>query len=246
MITAETGFIEAREYDEMKNRSLKYLNEDIIRNIDLIDPISRDAADILYAGDDGVLIYERRSHSYMLACENESANKLCAIIPESAHLMSCHCDRAVEIMKIRGLDIFMKCYEAVYLPREAPKLTGKFSINLLGLEDLNFVRKYYHTVDDEKYIKGVIEAGDLFGAYYRGKLIGFAGFHDEGSVGLLEIVPEFRRMGAATELEAFVTAEAIRRGKYPYCQVEEANEKSFALQKKLGYTICEKPMYWLE
>ena len=34
-------------------------------------------------------------------------------------------------------------------------------------------------------------------------------------------------------------------GRLPYCHVETDNQASMALQRKLGLTIDEQPLYWV-
>ena len=38
----------------------------------------------------------------------------------------------------------------------------------------------------------------MHGAFQKGELLGFIGMHSEGSVGMLEVLPQHRRKGAAT------------------------------------------------
>ena len=53
-----------------------------------------------------------------------------------------------------------------------------------------------------EYVEDRLKAGVIFGAFVDGRLAGFVGEHHEGSMGMLEVVPEFRRRGIAQALEA--------------------------------------------
>ena len=64
-------------------------------------------------------------------------------------------------------------------------------------------------------------------------------------MGLLEIFPAFRRKGYGAELESFMISRMLERGLLPYCQVEVDNEKSLALQWKLGMTVSREKVYWV-
>ena len=52
-------------------------------------------------------------------------------------------------------------------------------------------------------------------------------------MGLLEILPEYRRLGLAYALEAHLINHLLSLGRVPFCQVALYNEASIRLQKKL-------------
>ena len=54
----------------MKNTALKYLDKNKLLYMGIIEPIRKNTADILYAGEDGVLIKEKNSGAYMIAVDN--------------------------------------------------------------------------------------------------------------------------------------------------------------------------------
>ena len=71
------------------------------------------------------------------------------------------------------------------------------------------------------------------------------GRHREGSVGLLNVFPQYRRRGYGQRLETFILNRVVAAGERPYCQIFEGNEASLALQAKLGWLLAEKPICWL-
>lgn len=75
--------------------------------------------------------------------------------------------------------------------------------------------------------------------------VGYIGQHPEGSMGLLYIFPEYRRHGYAEELERFQINEIVSQGRTPYAHIIEDNEKSLALQKKLGAIFADDKIVWL-
>ena len=99
-------------------------------------------------------------------------------------------------------------------------------------------------VDDIGYIRDRIEAG-MFGVFLKGEIAGFAGTHEERSMGLLEILPEYRRLGLAYALEAHLINHLLSQGRVPFCQVAIVNVASIRLQQKLGLTISDQVVYWL-
>ncbi|MFQ9917932.1 MAG: GNAT family N-acetyltransferase [Flavonifractor plautii] len=52
----------------------------------------------------------------------------------------------------------------------------------------------------------------MLGAFVDGTLAGFAGFHGEGSIGLLEVLPAYRRRGLGEALLRGAVRLALERG----------------------------------
>jgi tRNA (guanine37-N1)-methyltransferase len=145
-----------------------------------------------------------------------------------------------------GFESAMDCCHAIYLSnRPIPyTLPDGAEIRLLDSNHLDFVHEHYRTVDDADYILERIEAG-MFGAFVRGEPAGFIGTHDERSMGLLEVLPEYRRLGLAYALEAHLINHLLSLDRTPFCQVSIRNEPSIALQRKLGLALSDTVIRWL-
>ncbi|WP_455580906.1 GNAT family N-acetyltransferase [Dysosmobacter sp.] len=142
----------------------------------------------------------------------------------------------------------MTCAQALYLKKEPVVLTPRpgVSVRPLTMEDLDFVVRNYHNPGAyASHIRGRIAEG-MLGGLADGELAGFAGVHQEGAMGLLEVLPAFRRRGLAEVLEAAVINRQLRRGRLPYCHVRVGNTASETLQKKLGLTFDSRLLYWLD
>ena len=79
-----------------------------------------------------------------------------------------------------------------------------------------------------------LAAGTIDGGYLDGELVGFIGMHAEGSMGMLEVFPGWRRRGVALALEAAKIASGLAAGHVPWAQVFPENRASIALQHRLG------------
>ena len=89
------------------------------------------------------------------------------------------------------------------------------------------------------------DRGELYGGFEGEHFAGFIGRHREGSIGLLEVFPEYRRHGCGMELESFMVNKTLEEGRIPFCHVMLDNEKSLNLQKKIGFTIADTPIFWI-
>lgn len=233
----------------MREQSIDYLQRDSLGNIDLLEPIRRGTAEIVEVLPDGVLLYETAAQMYILTCETPaSAMHLIGKI-ESVNLVATHQDYAVPMLIEKfGLRQTMCCYQAAWLHPQPPMVpsSSRIAIDLFRPEMAEKITSIYSHQIGVDYIRGRIKAGELFGAYRNGELAGFIGLHAEGSMGMLEITPPYRRMGIATQLVSYLCAFQLARGRIPFSQFTQENAASRKLHERLGFAISDRPVFWLE
>lgn len=143
-----------------------------------------------------------------------------------------------------GLETEQPCTQWVYtapqppqLPREDVRpLTEDFAARCAAI--------YHPGSDDPSYMLDRIRAGRLWGLFRQGELAGFIGTHHEGSMGILNVLPAYRRQGLAAALESWLIGWQLARGWTPYCHVYADNAASHALQAHLGLTPAPEPVLW--
>ena len=85
----------------------------------------------------------------------------------------------------------------------------------------------------------------MLGAFVDGTPAGFAGFHIEGAIGMLEVLSPYRRRGIGEALLRGVVSLALSGGQYAYGQVFTDNAPSLALQRKAGMVVSQEILFWL-
>lgn len=232
----------------MYTQALKYLNEEMMANIAMIEAIHRDNAEILSAERGAVLLREKNSSAYMLyAKEFEPGEVLLRLLLEREDLRELSvtradlCRRAEELL---GLRLDFEYYHVAYLENKAPEPAGRLEIRTPPEELADVIADHYEYLDREQVIAH-IRREHLFGGFHNGELVGFIGEHPEGSIGILEVLPEYRRHGYAYDLESFMIDRHFNQGKIPFAQIFTDNEKSLSLQRKLGMTQAEQSCFWL-
>ena len=234
----------------MKLSMTDYLARERLANIDMIELILLPETQALRFDEEGLLLY--RDGLYLLACE---PGKGCSFLPlltrgltEGAErLIVLRGEETIEpLVRDYGFQVVMDCVHAVYPAKEPLRYTLPENAEIRPLDPCHagFVHEHYHMVDDIAYIRERIRAG-MYGAFVGGYLAGFVGTHDEGSIGMLEVLPEFRRLGLAYALEAHLINRLLESGHTPYCQVSIKNEPSIALQRKLGMEFSSAVIHWL-
>ena len=119
------------------------------------------------------------------------------------------------------------------------------SFRLLDASFADAVAEQYRTMPRKDTVQHV-EAGLVFGGFNaKSELVGFIGEHDESSMGMLEIYPEHRGRGYATQLEGMQTNRFLASGRTPFCQVAVGNVASERLQARLGLTQVPGEQCWI-
>ncbi len=231
---------------QAKTRALSWLEQRAVLHMGMIEALRRGDAKLLCAEDGGVLLFERKSGAYMLSAGSPEAGERLLEAVGPAGLFVAHQDFMVPILTQRfGLNNKFDCRQAVYLGGEALPACDNTAISVLRRRHEGTVLDHYRTTDDAPYIRNRIAGRQMFGAFVNGNLAGFIGVHSEGSMGFLEVLPEYRRMGLGAALESYLVNLHLQKGWTPFCQIFADNEPSLRLQRKLGLEVSEEHMYWL-
>lgn len=223
---------------------------DNLNDIDMLEPMRLNQVQLLYQGEDGIIFHELRSDTCMISMNNVYHFK---ILYEQMQL---HQYQLFNVKQKDIVDILVNdyhqtlqfaCYQAVYeqskyIPIQYPP---EVNICLLTPAYSQKIKEVYQHSDDSQYIDDLIEKKHLWGLFDNNELAGFIGIHNEGSMGLLEVLPQYQRRGYAMMLESYLINYFLNQSWIPYCQVIEGNYPSLQLQNKLGLKISEKVSYWL-
>lgn len=230
------------------------LNRDPVLYLDLTEAIRRGEGRLIAAMPRGALVsfrnYEKDGQELgftMFADDLETAKRLLAMLPPQPDFLTVHEDFYLDELEKRfGFDRLNPCWQVGYLRTMAPAAPDcEAEIRQLELSHLPAVVEHYaeNGVDDG-YLSGLIEQGELYGAFEGETLMAFIGRHAEGSMGLLEVLPQYRRRGLGRRLQSHLIDLELSRGRIPYGQVFDGNEASLALQQSLGMTRSMGRLYW--
>lgn len=232
------------------NIANEMLSKNFLLNVDMLECIRRGSAEILFASNEGVLLKDLPSNIYMLSSNNiEVSKNLINILPYDFNIISVHDKFSFDLLLEKHIfSETMICYNTVYT-KKTPIAYEKHSIEIkpLTIEYRDNIINSYCKIDivDSNYIENRLKENVMFGAFVDSNLCGFIGIHEEGSIGMLEVLPEFKGKGIGSALQIEATNNALTHKRYPYGQVIETNTASTALQKKLGFELSKDKVYWL-
>ena len=225
----------------MKEKALEFLNKDYLLNVDMIECIRRDICRILYASDKAVLIVADSGWVHMLSCEDRELG-LELIKTHQPPWVVLHQMDMREAVAGLGYRIGDECWQSAYT-KTTPMEETLADIRRLDRRFLKRIADNYELADEGE-IAALLDAGVIYGAFAGGELAGFIGKHEEGSVGLLFVFPEFRRMGIAEALERNYVNRELAEGNVAYGQIFVGNTPSRQLQEKLGMDLSDKFICW--
>lgn len=226
-----------------------FLDRDPALYAGLIQLFRRNTVRVLEEDADGVFIQDTHGVTYMLAYTDAALAR---------RWLDRHRDEPCPLMMLIGdgavadyaAGIFrhekeMRVYQAVYEKTAPPAGPRRLRIETASAADVPFVAAHYSELDMPELMQ-IAADGELFvGCGGQGERVGFVGRHLEGSMGLLHVLPEHRRMGYGAELERFMIARMLEKGLIPYCQFEIHNAASRSLQRSLGLRITDTEIRWL-
>lgn len=216
------------------------LERDPILYLDLTEPLRRGEGRVLAAHPAGALISLDRCDGgfSLLASDRTAAEELLSLLPPDPRLVFVHEEFSLSLLAQRfNLTPSLPFYQAAYLKKEPlPLPETAAQVRPLDLTALPLLLANYK-YGSEAYLRQLLAQNSLFGAFEGDTLLAFIGLHSEGTIGLLEVLPPYRRRGLARLLESCMIDRELSLGHIPFCQVFEGNAPSLALQRSLGMTL---------
>ena len=207
---------------------------------DIIDAVNRDEGEVLYFSEGSGIIFQHNDGVYYIASLGPDKSSFIKHLPDRG-LATVHGQWEAEyMMENLGYEKVEPTYLYVY---EGNPLEKNGNIRVLDESYLDFILSHYGTSSEED-IKAAMDNKHLYGAFSGDELMGFAGFHMEGSMGMLVVLPEYRRRGVGETLEKYLIATALEEGRLPYCNVFVSNKASISLQEKLGLKRGKILSWW--
>lgn len=225
---------------------------DPVLYLDITEPIARGDGKLVDACPGGALV---QLHTFdkpgqkpgytMSAQDLPTALRFLDRLPQGVDFIMVHEDFYLPEIKGRfHLDEGKPSYQAAYLGKPFCDRDPPFEVRPLTMEHLPTVLEHYD-LEEPDYLAHLVQTGGMLGAFENGALLGFMGRHAEGSLGILEVLPQHRRRGVAQVLERAVFDRELALGHVPFGQVFCENSPSLALQQRMGLTLSKGTLRWM-
>lgn len=197
-------------------------------------------------GDAAIWLRWKRGWLHAIAALNAGeARRLLARIPDGDALVLRGCAGLREPAEKAGFNGCHPCVQVVYEKKTPVAVSTELTIRHPDEADFPKFAESYELADSEAELRADFSREDFLGGYLGAELVGYAGLHGEGSMGLLHVFPAYRRRGYAEALYGTLINNQLKKGRLPFAQIIEGNDASLALQRKLGFTVAREPVFWL-
>ena len=229
----------------MSKEGIAYLEKNRLLHIAMLASVQHNRAKIICDSQHGMLMLDRASNVHMISAdEDEYGRFLLDEIKDPYQIVVCQASLAGYAEEKFGFHDIFQCKKVAYF--KGKRLSFQSALDIVRPDEnyLRLVKENYHTIPEAE-IDEINRRGNLFCAFMGSDFVGFSGNHLDGSLGLLEIFPQFQRQGFGEQLERFMINYIIDKGDIPYGEIVIGNEPSARLQRKLGFEISEETITWL-
>lgn len=190
------------------------------------------------------LRYRRDVIHAMAAFDLAAARQMLAQIPGEDVIVIRGCEGLQELAAEFGFNGCHPCWQVVYDKTATIPIDTELLIRHPDEKDFSKIRANYD-LGDEGELRYDFERPDFLGGYLDGELVGFAGLHGEGSMGLLHVLEPYRRRGYAEAIYGTLINNQLAKGRLPFAQIIAGNEASMQLHRKLDFRIADELIYWM-
>lgn len=218
----------------------EYLSRNYIQNIPAIEALKKDSTEVIaFDPAGGAILYNRARDLLFISVEDnrllDNINQY--ITPDHTGILSLR-EESVQYInaKVNAVRVAY-CYQVVFNTSIEINSSLSLDIRVLDVSFTDIVYDNYTLKLDKEYIVDRLANGCIYGAFIKDNFAGFIGIHDEGSIGFLEVLPEYRRQGIATILLSFMIDKVKASGNIPFSFIYHENTASLNLARNYPNAI---------
>ena len=134
-----------------------------------------------------------------------------------------------------------------YLPNDKSLPLVKYTTSHLSIEDSQTIYNNYYLKEyvSKKYIIERIQKGISAGIYEDNKLVSWGITQDDGAIGFLHTLDNYRRKGYGINVVLSMIYKILEKGELPFAYIEPTNKNSVNLFLKLGFKENKK-VHWFQ
>lgn len=232
--------------NEIKEKALEILKKDPVKNLSIINIVQNEIypPKNIQVIDESVLARKVSDAEWVyLSCNDENAlNKMMSYLDEDDNSFAA-VEKWMKPILTKDRDIIWdELAFRLYLPKDIVLPEVKTQVRSLNKGDAEIVNKYWTYNNDESiyYVRDMIERNDSAGIEDDGKLVAWVCTHDDGALGFLHVLDEYRRKGYAKDITIYLAHKLREVNKIPFVYIITDNEKSLNLARNLGFIIDRK------
>jgi len=230
-----------------EQRIIDYLNGNREQNIPALIALKAGARAVV-CEQGGVVLYDPVNRLYFVSADDNAVlqggwwDK--SLNAEVLALRERNIDAAAQHIGARHV---RRCHQVVFTRAPQCRTVEGLAIEPLDERHIDFVCGHYAMALERDYLLERLSSGSVFGAYYQGDPAGFIGRHSEGSIGMLEVLPQYKRRGIGTALACFMIRRVLSLGETPYAHIFVGNEASLQMIRRIpGAVLLDECVAWVD
>ena len=177
--------------------------------------------------------------------EHEGGGKYCVCFVFQAE------DGIRDLVRSRGLgDVYKRQIlntMRYYLPEDAQVPENKFEVIPLSTDHIGFIisQSNYKQFLTPAYVEERISKSISAAIMKKDKLVAWGLTHDDGALGSLHVLDEYRKKGYGKEILISLIHQNRKLDKMSFAQIEEKNLKATNLVERLGF-VKDRRVSWVK
>lgn len=227
---------------------LNDLQNEIVKNVNMINFIENYTIDIIWSEGASILVRGKSDENWIyISSSSEHELQLLLEKCEGEEYFAGVEDWMLPyICEGKIVDWKLSCIK-LFLPQEKVLHKTKYEVRELRVNDAEYIynnSKYkdYTTLD---YIKERIKNGISLGIYEGKSLVAWIMTHDDGAIGFLNVLEEYRNKRYGYSLTVSIIERVRKIRKIPFVHIEENNRKSMNLATKVGF-VRDRKVHWIK
>ncbi len=227
---------------------IQFLQKDIIKNVNIIYFIENNPIYYMERYKDSVIVKGESDENwvYISSSSPEELRELLKKCEDDKFFFVAEDWMLPFILEDKEMDWKLSCMKLVF-PEDIDIPRSKEKIRQLTVDEAEYIQNNskYKEYTDTQYIQRRITDGPALGIYDGDTLVGWIMTHDDGAIGFLNILPEYRKIGYGYELTISIIEALRKMKKISFVHIEEDNDKSMNLALKTGF-MKDRLIHWVK
>jgi GNAT superfamily N-acetyltransferase len=233
---------------EKLNKLILKLKQDKISNISTIGFIENNPITEVFERNNSYLIKGTSDVDWVyVVCNNE--NYLKALLEKSSNntYFASVEDWMIPVITEKRDPEWVLTTMRYYLPDDVKVPKNKMEVILLTTDHIGFIisQSDYKQFLTPKYVEERISKSISAAIMKKDKLVAWGLTHDDGALGSLHVLDEYRKKGYGREILISLIHQNRKLGKVSFVQIEEKNTKAVNLTEQLGF-VKDRRVSWIK
>jgi 8-oxo-dGTP diphosphatase len=235
--------------ETIKQEAVNFLRGNEIYNLSIIGFIEGNSLERIIRVGNSFLVQGtgEEKWTYFYGDNEDEFSELAKSLRQGDQYFGALDDKMVPVLKgKREIEWHIKALQ-FHFPDDVKIPGNKVETKRLTTTDSDYIisQSVYKNILTVEYLNERIKKSVSAGICVDGKLVAWGLTHDDGSLGTMHVLEDYRRRGYAKEISISLINQCSAIGKIPFLQCENKNIPAQNLVKSIGY-VQDRNVSWLK